>query len=138
MTTLTPDQELESELQELYILVRHWQHDIGFIEEELQFFRNVLNKYLPSNPGDDIAFKITEFSSEIQKQEKHVAALKTKIPDFLNFLEPFIGNIKREMDLTFLAKYNQLQIELQELFTDVRATKMALFSYTEGLMSANK
>jgi hypothetical protein len=138
MNTLPPDTELESELQELYILARHWQQDIAFMEEELQFFKNVINKYQPAAPASEAASKSAGFSSEIQKQAKHLSRLKTKIPDFLNFLEPFIGNIKREMDLSFLAKYNQLQIELQELFTDVRATKMALFSYTEGLMSDNK
>ena len=138
MNTLTPDPELESELQELYILVRHWQQDIGFMEEELQFFKNVLNKYQPENPGDNIALKITVFGSEISKQEKHLAALKTKIPDFLTFLEPFIGDIKKDMDMSFLAKYNQLQTELQQLFTDVKATKVALFSYTEGLMINQK
>ncbi|MCO5948497.1 hypothetical protein [Mucilaginibacter flavidus] len=138
MNTSTPDSELESELQELYILVRHWQQDIGFMEEELQFFKNVLNKYQPENPGDNVELKTTVFGSEISKQEKHLTALKTKIPDFLIFLEPFIGDIKKDMDLGFLAKYNQLQTELQQLFTDVKATKVALFSYTEGLMTDHK
>jgi hypothetical protein len=138
MNTLTPDSELESELQELYILVRHWQQDIGFMEEELQFFKNVLNKYQPENPGDNVELKTTVFGGEISKQEKHLTALKTKIPDFLTFLEPFIGDIKKDMDLSFLAKYNQLQTELQQLFTDVKATKVALFSYTEGLMTDHK
>ncbi|WP_295792952.1 hypothetical protein [Mucilaginibacter sp.] len=138
MSTLTPDPELESELQELYILVRHWQQDIGFMEEELQFFKNVLNKYQPENPGDNVELKTTVFGSEIAKQEKHLAALKTKIPDFLHFLEPFIGDIKKDMDMSFLAKYNQLQTELQQLFTDVKTTKSSLFSYTEGLMTDHK
>ncbi len=138
MNTSTPDPELQSELQELYILVRHWQQDIGFMEEELQFFKNVLSKYQPQNPGDNAALKITIFSNEISKQEKHLAALKTKIPDFLTFLEPFMGDIKKDMDMSFLAKYNQLQTELQQLFTDVKATKVALFSYTEALMTDHK
>jgi len=138
MNTLPPDSELESELQELYILVRHWQQDIGFMEEELQFFKNVLGKYQPENQSDNIALKTNIFGGEISKQEKHLTALKTKIPDFLHFLEPFIGDIKKDMDMSFLAKYNQLQTELQQLFTDVKATKVELFSYTEGLMIDNK
>ncbi|MEO6631471.1 MAG: hypothetical protein ABIN13_07115 [Mucilaginibacter sp.] len=138
MNTLPPDTELESELQELYILARHWQQDIAFMEEELQFFKNVLNKYRPTATASDMASKSVGFSREIQKQEKHIGALKTKIPDFMAFLEPFIGDLKKGMDMSFLDKYNQLQAELQDLFTDVKATKKALFTYTESIMNSEK
>lgn len=138
MNTLPPDTELESELQELYVLARHWQQDIAFMEEELQFFKNVLNRYQPADSAGEAASKSSGFSSEIQRQEKHISALKIKIPDFLTFLEPFIGDLKKGMDMTFLNKYNQLQAELQDLFTDVKATKKALFSYTERIMNSEK
>lgn len=38
-TNLPPDTELETKLQDLYILAKHWLQDISFMEEELQFFK---------------------------------------------------------------------------------------------------
>lgn len=121
------DQQLESELQELYILAKHWSDDLDFLEKELSFFKNVHARYpdsLPEYPLD----------KNVVKLEKHLASLKTKIPAFLNFLKPFITGKNKAMDMGFLERYNLLRDELNELFTEVRMTKKELFTHTEALI----
>ena len=39
------DLELEYELEELYILSKHWMQDISFVEAELRFFKEIADKY---------------------------------------------------------------------------------------------
>jgi hypothetical protein len=136
ITNLPPDTELETELQELYILAKHWLQDISFMEEELQFFKNILQKYQHTGVLNASLSKHVEFSQKIEKQEMQLNALKTKIPVFIAFLEPFIGNLKAGIDINFLTRHNALETELQELFTAVRATKKDLFTYTESVMTA--
>lgn len=135
MNTLMSDNELEAELQELYILAKHWQQDISFLENETRFFRSVLSRYQPQ--GAEVSRK-AEFLLNISAQEERLETLKNKIPAFLSFLEPFIGNLKKEMDLSFLSKYNQLETELRQLFNVIKTTKAALFHYTESIMSPIK
>lgn len=132
MTNLTPDTELATELQEVYMQATHWLQDISFLETETRFFRNMINRYQPAAAG---ASRKQEFEAKIQAQDTRLAALKTKIPEFLTFLEPFIGDLKKEMNLDFLNRYNALQNELESLFNALRTTKKALFHYTESIMS---
>lgn len=128
------DTELEKELQELYMLARHWSADIAFLEEELQFFKNILDKYIsaPSAPADP---QNTAFVQKVFELEDNLASLRAQIPGFLSFLEPFIDNPDKPMNLTFLEKYNALSTELQSLFTAVRTTKKELFAHVETVMA---
>ncbi len=131
MKDLVPDNDLEIELQEVYMQTTHWLQDISFLETETHFFRNILNRYQPSAAA---ASRKEEFDKVILAQDERLAALKTKIPQFLAFLEPFIGDLKKGMNLEFLDRYNALQNELEALFNALRATKNELFHYTESIM----
>jgi len=42
------------------------------------------------------------------------------------------------MNMGFVDKYNLLQTGLQELFADVKATRKALFTYTESITNSEK
>jgi hypothetical protein len=135
MTNLPPDTELETELQEVYIQATHWLQDISFLETETSFFRNILNRYQSDDPASS---RKAEFDLKILAQENRLAAIKIKIPVFLAFLEPYIGDLKKEMHLDFLDQYNTLQNELDALFTGLRLTKQELFHYTESIISPIK
>ena len=132
MTNLKPDTELATELQEVYMQATHWLQDIAFLETETHFFRSMINRYQPSAP---VASRQEEFDAKIQAQDIRLAVLKTKIPEFLAFLEPFIGDLKKEMNLDFLDRYNALKNELEALFNALRTTKKELFHYTESIMA---
>lgn len=131
MTTIA-DNELQTELQEMYMQATHWLQDISFLETETQFFRNIILRYPPADP---VVSRAAEFSTKITEQENRLSELKFKIPVFLSFLEPFIGNNSQVMDLGFLNRYNLLQNELTALFNIIRDTKNELFHYTESIMS---
>jgi hypothetical protein len=125
------DTVLETELQELYIQVNHWLQDISFLESETLFFRKGIDCYLPeATPPADAS----RFVLKIDDQEKRLESLKNKISEFLVLLQPYISDLKKEMDLTLLEQYNNLQAELQELFADVRSTKKDLFHYTKSIV----
>lgn len=134
MNNISPDSELETELQEMYILARHWLQDISFMEEELQFFKNVLNKYEPEEISGERSSKSMLFNQKINEQEQHLASLKTKIPAFLSLLEPHITDLKKAINLGFLNDYNMFEAELRALFAAVKLTKKDLFSYAESVM----
>ncbi|MFD2872934.1 hypothetical protein ACFS5N_10680 [Mucilaginibacter ximonensis] len=132
MNYSSPDSELEAELQEIYLQASHWLNDISFLETETQFFRNVIDRY-PSAPGADM--RSDEFKAKIEAQYQRLESLKAKIPNFLSFVEPFIGDLKKPMDMDFLNRYNTLHLELISLFNSYRLTKSELFQYTESLMA---
>ncbi|MGN8068862.1 hypothetical protein [Mucilaginibacter sp. 22184] len=138
MNPTPTDGQLEYELQELYILSEHWLQDISFMEDEIHFFKNILPKYKDTDMLNKVPSKAQDFTAKIREQELHLESLKIKVPEFLRFLEPFIGGQKKEMDLSFLEKYNKLETELRTLFAAIKATKKELFSYTEAIITTEK
>ncbi len=138
MTNLPPDTELELELQELYILCKHWTQDLAFIEDELHFFKNILQKYEAMAAQNDQPSKHLQFSSKINELESHMITLKKSVPQYLKLLEPFINDSKKEMHLDLILKYNALQTEIQNLFWIIKKLKGELFAYTEAIIEADK
>ena len=132
MTNLAADNELETELQEVYMQATHWLQDIFFLETETAFFRNIINRYQALGNS---ASRKADFEEKIGAQEKRLAGISAKISGFQAFLKPFIGDLKKPIDLGFLERYNLLKTELDALFTAVRATKKDLFQYTESIMA---
>lgn len=126
-----PDTELEYEVQELYILAKYWLKDISFAEDELHFFKNLLKKC-----GDDPSVDQQKFGEKIREQEHNIANLKIAVPQFLEYLKPYIKDPKKEMDLSLLEKYNGLDDEIKILFEAVKTTKKELFSYAETVIAA--
>lgn len=119
------------------MLVKHWSADLDFLEEELQFFKNIYQQYPGTRPAKNEAQGVG-FEQKMKELETHLRSLRIKIPAFLSFLAPFIADLNKPMDLAFLEKYNSLGNELKQLFSDVRTTKKELFTGTEALMAALK
>ena len=138
MTNLPPDTELEFELQELYILCKHWTQDLAFIEDELNFFKNILKKYEAMGAQSDQPSKYIQFSSKIKELAGHIITLKKSVPQYLKLLQPFINDSKKEMHLDLILKYNALQTEIQNLFWIIKKLKNELFTYTEIIIEADK
>jgi hypothetical protein len=138
METAVPDTQLEFELQELYILCKHWMQDLAFVEDELRFFKNILQKYEAMGAKNDQPSECAQFSAKIQKLEGHLLTLKKSVPEYLNLLKPFINDLKKEIHLDIVLKYNALQTEIQNLFWISKKLKSELFAYTEAIIDADK
>lgn len=134
MRNAQTDTHLETELQELYMLARHWSADLDYLDEELQFFKNVLVKYPEDSNASQVGQQENPLGIKVSDLERHLAGLRARLPDFLGLLAPYISDLNKPMDLTFLEKYNTLKDELQALFSAVRMTKKELFAHTETLM----
>ena len=136
MKTIIPDLELE--LQELYILSKHWIQDISFIEDEIRFFKTIFDKFPDPafiNEPNTVAW---EFKRKIIQQEANIDSLKARIQDYLKFLEPFISDQQKLIDLDLIEKFNALGTEIKNLFESVKRTKAELFTYAERFITSEK
>jgi hypothetical protein len=138
MKTILPDLELEFELQELYILSKHWIQDISFIEDEIRFFKTIFDKFPDPaliNEPNSVAW---EFKRKIIQQESNIDSLKARIQNYLKFLEPFVGDQKKLVNLDLIEKFNVLGTGIKNLFESVKQTKADLFIYAERFMTLEK
>lgn len=132
MTRLFIDTELEAELQEVYMQATHWLQDISFLETETQFFQTLIARYKPAVASG----QSQPFEELIKTQQDRLKTLKARIPQFLAFVEPCLGDLKKPLHIDFLERYNALQKELTGLFAAAKATKKELFDYTGRLLPA--
>jgi len=136
---ITPaDTELEYEVQELYILAKHWLQDISFAEDELHFFKHLLAKFQIDAPSTGHGIQWQQYNEKIAVQEHNIAGLKLSIPKFMQYLAPYVGDQKKVMDLNLLERYNGLDDEIKQLLSNVKTTSCELFACAEEVIEADK
>ncbi len=138
MKTIISDSELEFELQELYILSKHWMQDISFIEDEIRFFKTIFDKYWDPALINEPNSMHADFKQKITQQEGNIDNLKLRIREYLKFLEPFINDQEKMIDLSLIEKFNVLGGKIKSLFESTRQTKTELFKYAEGIIGSEK
>ena len=137
MKTIIMDEQLEYELQELYILSKHWTSDLSFVEDEVKILKDILDKYL-SRMGNLQAKEAKNFEKILMQQDAVILNLKNKIQEFLKFVEPYINDAKKEIGLNFIEKFTLLGAEIKSVSEYVKVLKKLLFSFTEDVMRADK
>jgi hypothetical protein len=138
MKTIIQDGELEFELQELYILSKHWISDIHFIEDELRFLKHVVEKHLAPNLENEQLFEVDDFNEVFVQTEGNIPALKTEVSDFLKFIAPLIKKPDTMIGLNLLEKFTALDTEMKTLFESLKQVKKLLFSLTEDVIKTEK
>jgi len=138
MKTTYEDKELEQELQELYILSKHWLHDISFIRDEIRFFKNILDKYWTPGLQNAELFKMTEFYQKIQLQEVNVSSLAESVQQYLKVLGPYVNDDTKGINVSLIEEFTGLQAEISTLFNSIRNTKKELFTCVEEILDPQK
>jgi hypothetical protein len=138
MKTIIQDGELEFELQELYILSKHWISDIHFIEDELRFLKHVVEKHLAPSLKTEQLFEADDFNAVFAQTERNIPAVKTGVSDFLNFISPLVKEPDTVIGLNLLEKFTALDTEMKTLFESLKQVKKLLFSFTEEVIKTEK
>lgn len=124
MTTAIEDNELNAELQELYLVNKQWLSDLEFLDTELEF----LTKLAANNA---IAIVRTEELNSLQDIGNTYVVLKRDILNYLHQLEPLIVAKTKDLDITLIENYTQLKNRLSDIFEICRATRKEVFSQNE-------
>jgi hypothetical protein len=118
MTTKNEESELDTELQELYLVSKQWIADLGFLDTELDF----LKKLAEQQQHD--AVRAEEFA-QISALFETYGILKTEMNNYLHRLEQLITHAAQDFDLELVEEYANLQRRLKEVLTschDIRNT----------------
>jgi len=133
MKTTKQDPQLETELQELYILSKHWTSDINFAEDEIRILKDVLKKHIIPNDNLQLA-EANDFYKMLVLQDTIVADTKRKVSEFLQFIKPFVRGAENEIGINLIEKFSVLNTDIQDLLDSVRQVKKSLYFFTETVM----
>ncbi len=122
MTTIIEDNELNTELQELYLVSKRWLSDLDFLENELEFLRRRFKTF-------DLATNWVDLQ-EIARIEKKHADLKVQIMNYARKLEPLITETKQPFDINLIETYAQIETELNRFSEEIQSVKNAALELT--------
>ncbi len=133
MKTTKQDPQLEVELQELYILSKHWTSDINFAEDEIKILKDVLNKHLTQFKKLQLD-EASDFYKMLSLQDAVVLDIKRKVSEFLQFIKPLVIGSANEIGINLIEKFAVLNTDIQELLDSVKQIKKSLFFFIETVM----
>ncbi len=138
MTTVIEDNELTTELQELYLKSKEWLSDLEFQAEGLLFLRKLFNRNLKRFLKDDSFELIAQISISAVKIEEANSDLKNRIVDYLHNFERLMiqPDIKIELDL--IETNNKLTTDFYTIENNYELFKESVFDLTKPLLKESK
>jgi hypothetical protein len=134
MNTTNPDTQLEYELQDLYISSKHWLSDVSFMADEIRFFKHLIDKYFVPGAKNQHVAEVNAFRKTISEKETETVVLKSMVLAYLNFLEPFVCDLKEAIGFDLIEKHSFLENQIQNQFQSLKLFKKDLFSIAEKLI----
>jgi len=125
MATVKEDQELEFELQELYLTGKQWLSDIAFLEEELHFLKELMGKFAIPLPGSRQQGKQQDMMEALSLREAAHTELKQQVLIYMNKLEPLIVEPDTRISLQLVEDYMLLKGKVENALLDLKSIKYA-------------
>lgn len=121
MTTVIEDNELDTELQELYLKNKQWITDLDFFEKELQFLKDFQKKklaILSDKYGEGI-----EISVRIYNAQTYYTDLKENLFNFSRQIEDLIKKPKQGFSMSLIDTYAALELKIHTATRAFRKVK---------------
>lgn len=137
MATVINDDQLDQELQELFIISNHWNSDVCFIQDEIRFLKNALNKYRPYTKYLQ-AGEAANFYKILETQTATTVAVKDKISVFTRSIEMFIIDPKKQLGLDMLERFNGLGTEIQSISQYTKLLRKLVLAFIEDIIRSGR
>jgi hypothetical protein len=125
MTTIIEDNQLNTELQELYLVSKQWISDLSFLEEEFKLLKKRFKETL--NAADNLGEldKITAIESKHKDFE-------FRVQNYLRRLEPLITEKQLPLNIDLVETYAQIESELNQFSDEIQAVKNAVLALNKA------
>lgn len=130
--------QLSSELQEMYLENKEWSSDILFLEDEMRFFQQLLQKQLESPVKHDNAEQVAFINSSLNALQERRNHLKSILDNRKHVLEAMLRDEMRTITLTFIEEDAAIVKEIKALLATDKEVKKELFALIEELQSKIK
>ncbi|RQO69564.1 hypothetical protein DBR43_15945 [Pedobacter sp. KBW06] len=120
MTTSIEENELNTELQELYLIGKQWLTDLDFFEPEMGFLIK-LHKTAIQSPEKDV---FTERLDQLRDSYEH---LKNDVRKFINVLGVLVVASEKKIAFSFLADHISLKLKIEKLLKAFQTERKGIF-----------
>lgn len=125
MTTSIEDNELDAELQELYMTGKQWLAELDFFPTELIFLRKLSQTTIQAPNKEN-------FSARLEELTQHYKGLKNDIQKFIQTLGVITVASEKKIELSLLEDHIHLKLEIEELLRTFLIERKAIFALSMG------
>jgi hypothetical protein len=124
--------------QQMYIISERWNSDLTFFNDELDFFRKLIDKYFMRLIDEKNIESTLKLATDLAKFEKRSFTILQRLNHHLRHLtnlfeNPFSHDVRQCKD-----EHGQLEELLAPFTKDFRKIKKEVFSVTEHVMDSEK
>ena len=128
----------EDYLQSLYVVTKHWESDIEFLQDELNFFKLLIDKHLVLLIDPKNIEKTRSMVSHVIDLEKDRALLEDRIQLHIQHLadlvkDPFIQKVP-----DYREEHAKLEVDFPAFVQKFRHVKSEVFKLTEWVIHSDK
>jgi hypothetical protein len=122
----------------LHVLSQHWLSDLEFYEDELNFFRILIDKHLELLIDQKNIAHTRTMISHVQNLETRRAEAEQKIRKHLTHISALIVNPFTQNAQNFKEEHERLESDFLEFVVQYRNVKREVFKLTEQVIASGK
>ena len=132
------EQQLSSELQELYLENKQWLSDVLFLEDEAAFFQKLFESVLSSAVKENLVTEILFINASLRQLEERRKEQKELILKHQHLLENLIKDQSKKIGLDLIIGNEKIIEEIKSLFISEKLLKKELYILVETIIQKNK
>lgn len=136
MTTVIEENQLNAELQELYLISKHWISDLEFFTRDLSFLQKLVERCWAQSKKHEISENLLELKLNVLNLQTQNAEIKGKVSNYLALLEPLISNANHNYELNLIETHSLLEREIGALLQIFKSVKQRVFKLTSERIKA--
>ena len=132
------EQQLSSELQELYLENKQWLSDVLFLEDEAAFFQKLFESVLSSAVKENLVTEILFINASLRQLEERRKEQKDLILKHQHLLENLIKDQSKKISFDLIIDNEKIIEEIKSLFISEKLLKKELYILVETIIQKNK
>lgn len=124
--------------EELYVLADHWQSDMEFYRDEIEFFYKLIDKYFIWLTKDESITQVQTMAARLSAMSRERENISERIEKHKQDLALLMENSFTESENWFRQEHVNLEEDLSDFVKDFRDLKKKVFSISEHIIESEK
>lgn len=137
MTTVIEENQLSAELQELYLISKHWVSDLEFFARDLSFLQKLVERGYSQLKKHEVNENLLQLKLNVLNLQTQSVALRQNVTQYLSQLERLIDNTNDSYELGLIETHSALELEIGNLFRTFKSVKQRVFKLTSERIKAS-
>lgn len=129
---------IENQWKGLFVVTEQWRSDLDFFEDEMRFFRTLIDKHFMRLTAPEYATATRASVSKLAKLDSRRFNLEQKTDRHLYHLTALIQDPFPHDRQAYLDEHERLESAMRDFTKDFRALKREIFQLTRRVMDGER